>query len=83
MTSSERPRSLILPTVAPSTELPRERGQDSAGEVDESGETGTVPSTIEYPENPDLYALQDDESWPCLDETCKLASNTASFFICG
>ena len=23
--------------------------------------------------------MQDDESWPFLDETCKLASNTASF----
>ena len=26
-----------------------------------------------------MYVLQDDESWPFLDETCKLASNTASF----
>ena len=38
MTPSERARSLILPTTAPSTEVPRERGLDSEGEADESGE---------------------------------------------
>ena len=83
MTPSERARSLILPTTAPSTEVPRERGPDSEGETDGPGETDTIASTIEYPENPDLFLLQDDESWPFLDETCKLASNTASFSFCG
>ena len=83
MTYSERARSLILPTTAPSTEVPREQGSDSEGEADGSGETDTTPSTIEYVENPDLFVLQADESWPFLDESCKLASNTASFFICG
>ena len=81
MTPSERARSLILPTTAPSsTEVPRERGSDSEGDNDGSRETDTVPSTIEYPENLDLFGPQDDESWPVLDETCKFASNTASFF---
>ena len=80
MTPSERARSLILPATAPSTELPREPRPDSEGEADESGETGTIPSTIACPENPDLFVLPDDELWPFLDETCKLASNTASFF---
>ena len=80
MTPSERSRSLILPTTAPSsTEVRRERGSDSQRENGGSSETDTAPSTIEYPENIDLFVLQDDESWPFLDETCKLASNTASF----
>ena len=39
-----------------------------------------MPSTIEYPENPSaqLYVLEDDDSWSLLEETNKLASNTAS-----
>ena len=59
MTPSERARSFILPTTAPSTEAPRERGPDSEGEADGSGETDTLLSTIEYPENSDLFVLQD------------------------
>ena len=35
----------------------------------------------EYHEHLDLNVLQDDESWPFLDETCKLASNTALFHL--
>ena len=59
--------------------MPRERESDSEGENDGSGESDTLPSTIEYLENLDLFVLQDDESWPFLDEACKFASNTASF----
>ena len=58
MTPLERARSLILPTTALSTEVPRERGSDSEGEADGSGETDTTPSTIEYFANLDLFVLQ-------------------------
>ena len=84
LTPVERARSLVLPTTElPATEVPREREWDSEKENDGSGETDTHPSTIDYHENLDLHVLQDGEYWPFLDETCKLASNTAYVFICG
>ena len=56
MIPSERARSLILPTTAPSsTEVPREKESDSEGEINGSRETGTV--SIEYPENLDLVVV--------------------------
>ena len=57
MSPSERARSLILPTTAPSTAVPRERGPDREEDADGSGETDTIPSTVEHPENPDLYVF--------------------------
>ena len=84
LTPVERARSLVLPTTElPATEVPREREWDSEKENDGSGETDTHPSTSDYHENLDLHVLQDGEYWPFLDETCKLASNTAYVFICG
>ena len=50
-------------------------------EQDDEGSVGTdtVPSTIEYPEDPTVdLAILDDSSWRLLDKTSKLASNTSS-----
>ena len=75
---AERARSFILTTTEPTAnEMPRERASDSKREMMDPERH--IPSTIDYPEHRDIYVLQDDESGPFLDETCKLASNTASF----
>jgi hypothetical protein len=81
MTPEERARSLLLPfsdgtaVLVPSDPVP-----DAEPSGTESASTDTVPSTIEYLEDPtaDLFML-DGSSWRYLDETSKLASNTSSF----
>ena len=70
-----------MPTsIAADNAFPREQapGPDQADEL--SADTDTDSATIEYPENPavDLYVLEDNDSWCCLNETSTLSSNTAS-----
>ena len=80
LTPEERARSLLLPTSDETEGVPRERShsqdQGDAGQ----GDTSSVPSTIEYPENnsADLVIL-DDSSLCILSDISKLASNTSSF----
>ena len=82
LTSVEGARSLLLPTTeSTATEARRERESGAEREPDGPGETDTLLSTIDYLESIGLCVLQDDESWPFFDETCKFASNTAAFAL--
>ena len=85
MTPEERARSLLLPTTDETEGVPRERA-DSQDQGDEGqGDSSSVPSTVEYPDNnaADLVNLN-GRSWCLLSDTSKLASNTSSFsFVVG
>ena len=83
MTPEERARSLLLPT-SDETEgvVPRGRSESQDQGDDGQGDTASVPSTVEYPENnsADLVIL-DDSSWCFMSDISKLVSNTSSFFF--
>ena len=59
--------------------VPRERSQEQDPEYEGKADVGSIPSAIDYPDNPlvDLVGC-DDQSWCFLSETFKLASNAAS-----
>jgi hypothetical protein len=62
--------------------VPRERVPDA--EPDDAGSAGTdtVPSAIEYPEDPAADLVIVDDNTSCLlDETAKLVANTYVFFL--
>ena len=64
LTPEERARSLLLPTTDETEGVPRERA-DSQDQGDEGqGDSSSVPSIVEYPDNntADLVILN-DRSW--------------------
>ena len=60
--------------------VPRERSQGQDPEYEGQADADSIPSILDYPENPSVdLVIVDDRSWYFLSESCKLASNNASF----
>ena len=85
LTPEERARSLLLHTTDETEGVLRERA-DSQDQGDEGqGDSSSVPSTVEYPDNnaADLVILN-DSSWCLLSDISKLVVDTSSFsFVVG